>query len=192
MAVIARRGQTKFNLEEISVKGMEVCLDDIEGIRLRGPQGDDDPVATLVGGVKGKGHLRRKPAGIDVKGYIDAAVNMKCGRCLEDFWIHVRADLDLSFIAVNYAPREDDVELSGADLNVGFLTGDELDLVEVVEEQLWLMLPMKPLCDEACRGLCSVCGENLNRGECGCDRDVIDSRFSVLEKLRMRLPQGRK
>lgn len=192
MAVIVSKGQTRFNLDEISVKGVEVRLDDIQGIRLRGPQGDEDPAATLVGGVRGVVHLRRKPVGVDIKGYFDAAVNMKCGRCLEDFRIDGRTDIDLSFIAVKYAPREEDVELSGEDLNVSFLTGDELDLVEVIEEQLWLTLPMKPLCDEACRGLCRVCGKNLNIGECGCDHDVIDSRFSVLEKLRMRLPQGRK
>jgi len=192
MAALIRERQTRFKLEEIGVKGREVRLEEMQGIRLRGPQGGEDPAATLLEGVRGVLHLRQKPGGLNVMGYIDAAVSMKCVRCLEAFRIPVRADIDLSFMAGNHAPLEEDVELSGDDLNIGFLVNDEIDLVEVVEEQLWLNLPMKPLCDEGCRGLCSVCGENLNMGECSCDREAMDSGFAVLEKLRARLPQGRK
>jgi uncharacterized protein len=42
---------------------------------------------------------------------------------------------------------------------------------------------MKPLCDSECRGLCPVCGTNLNRGTCECKRDWDDPRFAVLKTL---------
>ena len=49
---------------------------------------------------------------------------------------------------------------------------------------LLLALPAYPVCQEACKGLCSVCGANLNERECSCDRRVPDPRWAGLEKLR--------
>ena len=37
-----------------------------------------------------------------------------------------------------------------------------------MHEQFVLTLPMKPLCSDDCKGLCPVCGTNLNRGTCDC------------------------
>jgi uncharacterized protein len=54
----------------------------------------------------------------------------------------------------------------------------------VVREQLLLALPSYPVCQEGCKGLCSVCGANLNERDCGCDRHVPDPRWAGLEKLK--------
>jgi uncharacterized protein len=53
-----------------------------------------------------------------------------------------------------------------------------------MREQFYLALPMKPLCSEACHGLCPVCGTNLNRGTCDCKRDWDDPRLAPLRELR--------
>jgi uncharacterized protein len=53
-----------------------------------------------------------------------------------------------------------------------------------MHEQFYLSLPMKPLCRQDCRGLCTVCGTNLNRETCDCKRDWEDPRLDVLRKLR--------
>jgi uncharacterized protein len=59
---------------------------------------------------------------------------------------------------------------------------DKIDLTEVVREQLYLALPMKPLCREDCKGLCPVCGVNRNRETCTCQEVWVDPRMAALKK----------
>ena len=53
-----------------------------------------------------------------------------------------------------------------------------------MREQFYLALPMKPLCRDDCRGLCSMCGANLNRSTCDCKHDFADPRFAALKEFR--------
>jgi uncharacterized protein len=55
-----------------------------------------------------------------------------------------------------------------------------------MQEQLYLSLPMKPLCQDACKGLCPSCGTNLNRGACDCSNQWIDPRFAALREIHER------
>lgn len=59
---------------------------------------------------------------------------------------------------------------------------DKLDLDELVSSNVILDLPMKHLCSESCKGICPVCGKNLNEGSCECKKSN-DSPFSVLKDL---------
>ena len=54
-----------------------------------------------------------------------------------------------------------------------------------MREQIILMMPLKPLCDETCKGLCPRCGANLNREACTCSTDTVNSPFAVLAKLKI-------
>ena len=56
-----------------------------------------------------------------------------------------------------------------------------------MREQFYLSLPMKPLCSDACQGLCPDCGTNLNRVTCDCKRDLDDPRLAALKALRPKL-----
>lgn len=58
-----------------------------------------------------------------------------------------------------------------------------LDLDEVCEGDIFLELPSKFLCRPDCKGLCPVCGKDLNEGQCQCDTKRIDPRLEVLKKL---------
>ena len=58
-----------------------------------------------------------------------------------------------------------------------------LDVYELCETTFYLELPTKVLCREDCKGLCTVCGHDLNEGECGCDRSFRRSPFEDLKKL---------
>lgn len=62
-------------------------------------------------------------------------------------------------------------------------TGDQIDLADVVRRGIIGELPMKLVCREDCKGLCPICGKNLNEGDCGCDRTVRDLRFEGLMAL---------
>ena len=61
--------------------------------------------------------------------------------------------------------------------------GEKLDLEEAFFDNLYLEMPMTTVCSESCKGLCPVCGMNLNRGQCNCLNNKIDARFGALESL---------
>ncbi|MBN1297720.1 DUF177 domain-containing protein, partial [bacterium] len=60
---------------------------------------------------------------------------------------------------------------------------DRIDICRVIAEQIVLQIPMKTLCSDDCKGLCSRCGADLNAGTCGCDRDSVDPRLAKLKDL---------
>ena len=61
--------------------------------------------------------------------------------------------------------------------------GEKLDLSTAFFDNFFLEMPMTTVCSESCKGLCPVCGMNLNRGQCSCLTNKIDARFSALESL---------
>jgi uncharacterized protein len=63
--------------------------------------------------------------------------------------------------------------------------GKDIDLDPIFREQILLALPSYPVCREECRGLCTVCGTNLNEKECGCVRHVPDPRWAGLAKVKL-------
>jgi uncharacterized protein len=62
-----------------------------------------------------------------------------------------------------------------------------IDLVALTREQVYLALPLKPVCAESCRGLCNRCGVDLNRDACRCSETSSDPRLAVLAELKNRL-----
>lgn len=64
-------------------------------------------------------------------------------------------------------------------------TGVELNVGVLLWEQFLLALPVKPLCHDACQGLCGKCGQNLNLGDCGCPDDEGDPRMAPLRNMRL-------
>jgi uncharacterized protein len=89
------------------------------------------------------------------------------------------------------APRQghEDVELDGTEVAADELglteySGDAIDLGQMMREQFYLALPMKPLCMPDCKGLCPVCGKNRNRETCSCESTWVDPRFEVLRNLK--------
>ena len=70
------------------------------------------------------------------------------------------------------------------DLTTAFYENDAIDLGQLMREQVYLSLPMKPLCRDDCRGLCPVCGTNLNLSVCHCAREWDDPRFAALKALK--------
>lgn len=61
--------------------------------------------------------------------------------------------------------------------------GEKLDLTNAFFDNLFLEMPMTSVCNPSCKGLCPVCGANLNRGQCSCRTTQIDARLSALETL---------
>ena len=74
-------------------------------------------------------------------------------------------------------------EIAEDDLTTSFYADGVLDVADLLREQFLLALPMKPLCSEACRGLCAVCGANQNRTTCKCSPRWEDPRLAALKGL---------
>ena len=117
-------------------------------------------------------------------GRVETTVQLTCGRCLEPFLWPIDAVFDLRYQPRIDSASEADLEIQEDDFSTAFYENDAIDLVQLMREQFYLALPMKPLCKPDCRGLCPHCGTNLNRGACACAPGWIDPRFAALKNLR--------
>jgi uncharacterized protein len=119
-----------------------------------------------------------------LQGRVGTTLGLSCSRCLEPYRMTVDSPVDVRYLPASAIPADDEREIAGEDLETGVYHDNRIDLGELIREQLYLMLPMKPLCLDACRGLCARCGANLNQGACGCPAGWTDPRpmpFRVLK-----------
>ncbi|MEE1043503.1 MAG: DUF177 domain-containing protein, partial [Clostridia bacterium] len=103
---------------------------------------------------------------IEVAIDINAVVNTKCARCLKPFQFPVKMD-------VRETVGEEGIILEGTILNVD----------NIVKNNIVVELPIRFLCNDDCKGICSICGADLNITECNCKHEQFDERFAVLKKL---------
>lgn len=116
-------------------------------------------------------------------GTVATTLEVTCGRCLEPFKFPVSADFDLIYLPHTENTGEGEVPVEDEDLATAFYRDETIDLGQLIREQFYLALPMKPLCQEACRGLCPQCGTNLNTGTCACVPRWTDPRLAALKAL---------
>jgi uncharacterized protein len=83
--------------------------------------------------------------------------------------------------------QEEEREVEEDDLETSYYRDDQVDLSELLREQFYLALPMKPLCRDDCKGLCAQCGTNLNTGTCDCHPAWDDPRLAPLKQLKREL-----
>jgi uncharacterized protein len=117
-------------------------------------------------------------------GRVHTTLELPCSRCLEGFAWPVDAAFDLRYQPRAQNTGEGEREIEEDDLATAYYDDEQIDLGQLMQEQFYLSLPMKPLCAGDCRGLCPECGTNLNRGACACDRHWEDPRFAALKALR--------
>ena len=118
-----------------------------------------------------------------VTGRAITRLELDCGRCLEAFEVPVDANFELRYIPAAENTGEEEREVEEDDLTTAFYREGSLDVIDMLREQFTLAIPMKPLCADACRGLCPECGANLNRTECGCTPKWEDPRLAALKGL---------
>src|SRR4051795_8085543 len=95
-------------------------------------------------------------------GHVKTTLELPCSRCLEPFTLPVDQTFDLRYQPHAENTGEGEREIEEDDLTTAFYEHDEIDLRHLMHEQFLLALPMKPLCREDCKGLCAMCGTNLN------------------------------
>ena len=116
-------------------------------------------------------------------GRVQTRLELACSRCVEPFGLAVDAPFDIRYLPASDVSTEPEREVEDEDLETSFYRNDQIDLNELMREQFYLTLPMKPLCREECRGLCTRCGTNLNTGTCDCAPVWEDSRLAALKGL---------
>lgn len=120
-----------------------------------------------------KGTLYNDNNKIVLKGSGKAFVTMLCNRCLEPVKLEIPFDLNEEF---SNTGSEEEKENKISD-------GCKINFLPIIEKNLNFSIPMKVLCSDNCKGLCTKCGKNLNDGECGCDTSYINPKFDNLRSL---------
>ncbi len=132
--------------------------------------------------------LNIKPTGegiLHVSGRIQSAPVLECSRCLENFSFGIDSELSIDIAPVGSLADDAEHELGRGELDIEFYQGDEIEPVDIIKEQLLISIPMVPLHHPDCKGLCSVCGADLNNTECGHQQNAPGDfgAFSALKDL---------
>ena len=135
--------------------------------------------------------LRLYPAGgmVEVTGQAQVSLLLSCGRCLSDYEVDLVAPVELTVVRevpqVEPEEGEDELELSAEEMGLVHFEGEEIDLHDTIAEHLIVGLPLRPLCQEECKGLCPVCGTDLNRGTCVCSPGGFMNKFAALKDFKV-------
>lgn len=124
---------------------------------------------------------------IEVGGHLATTVTSPCGRCL----MPVTEQLDVP-VLLCYAGLDDggeltvaeDVELTNEELGLIPYSGPEIDLRPDLAQEIIMALPQQTLCKDTCKGLCPVCGCNLNQERCKCIPPVFHAGLAALKNFK--------
>ena len=129
-----------------------------------------EPVHVVVRHIEGRQ--------LEIDAQTKVTIIIPCDRCLED----VQTEFDLDF------QKHVDLSITDAELPEGFdesdyIEGYHLDVDKLIFNEILIGWPTKVLCRENCKGICNVCGQNLNKGTCNCEDTSLDPRMSVVRDL---------
>ncbi|MBE5883268.1 MAG: DUF177 domain-containing protein [Lachnospiraceae bacterium] len=112
-----------------------------------------------------------------IEGRLELTFDTRCDRCLTE----VPTTLMIQFDRIVASPDALTEDEEDDDLN--FMEGYQLNVETFVYNEILVNWPAKILCQEECKGVCPVCGQNLNRKECGCDTFVPDPRMAAIKDI---------
>ncbi len=130
-----------------------------------------------VRAVRGQLELIRTDRGVLVQGTLAVDIDAECARCLAEVVETIEVEVEERFGTPPIRTAERGI-VSPIDAD------HHLDLRPVLRELVIVSTPMHVLCRPDCRGLCPVCGKDLNEGPCNCRLEDVDPRLAVLKTLR--------
>lgn len=125
-----------------------------------------------------------------VMGSVKGVGTTECGRCLEGFDVEIDGEIE-GFFVIKNDDEENESEIEEEEFD---LLGPDntIDLVPLIQAAIIVDLPLLPLCDDDCKGICQDCGVNLNEQECDCAKkrderkkqdEAAANPFAVLAQL---------
>jgi uncharacterized protein len=124
---------------------------------------------------------------IRLVGKFSTGVQILCARCLDPVQNSLAENFDLIYRPQGVDASGEENSINQAETEIGYYQGEGVLLEDVLKEQILLALPVKQVCDVACKGLCPQCGTNLNTGSCDCVSVASDPRWLALEDIRKKL-----
>lgn len=112
-----------------------------------------------------------------VEGVFSLTLMMPCDRCLQN--VEVPLTVEFSHKVISPEKEKDTVE----EEEQSFMSGYELDVDVLINNEILINMPVKVLCGDDCKGICPVCGKNRNEGDCGCDTFVPDPRMAAIKDI---------
>jgi len=150
------------------------------------PAIEDDTIVS-AGPIEGFIDFANTGRAILARGEFRSTVQMECSRCLKTFAASITARIEellpIATLLEGEPIEEEDMGLQGEEEIQSIFTNNMLDLTELIRQSLIIDTPIRPLCEEACKGLCPTCGRNLNEGQCDCKPDVESSPFGKLAEI---------
>lgn len=125
----------------------------------------------------------RQKDDVRLVGRVATTIELDCVRCLEPFEWPIDAPFDVRYQPFEANSGEGEREVQEGDLDTSFYKDGVIDLEHLMREQFYLSLPMKPLCAADCKGLCALCGANLNQTACACTPVWQDPRLAAFRGL---------
>ena len=140
----------------------------------------------FTGLIRGEVSVVREFDHLRLNGSVTAPVVFSCSRCLVDYDSLIESNFTIFFRKdVGQYCDQEEIELGEQDLISSYYSGDEIDLTHEIEEQVAMEMPLKPLCNHSCKGLCQVCGIDLNLSQCSCSDETISLKFSALKDFKV-------
>lgn len=142
--------------------------------------------------VEASAHKGDLPAEYLADGTSSYIADSTCSRCAERYPFASTSEFHLRFRPRPQVRAEgEEIEITPGELDMEFYTERAISLRELAAEQIQLSIPMKPLCDEQCLGLCPQCGANRNREQCSCAASIGDDRWAALHDIREQIAKKR-
>jgi uncharacterized protein len=133
--------------------------------------GDDLVLHHLRGDIS----FTRTTDGLLAEGQLDVALDAECARCLAVFSLPLQVQLDDLTFALPHA--------SSKAIEYHVSENGWVNMRPALREQILLSLPLISVCRPDCKGLCSQCGQDFNKGTCDCETENIDPRLAALRDL---------
>lgn len=113
-----------------------------------------------------------------IKGNVELTIAIPCDRCLKDVPTEFRLDFEKTVdLCESTDAQKDQLD------EKNYIDGYHLDVDKLLYNEILIEWPMKILCSDDCKGICNVCGQNLNEGTCDCEDTSLDPRMSVIRDV---------
>jgi uncharacterized protein len=120
---------------------------------------------------------------VKVKGRVTGRIQLECDRCLKPVELPVDSNFKLEYVTAKEYEKLQAGDLTEEELDLATFDGEGIDVDALVTEELLLATPDHLVCDEACKGMCVVCGVNRNVADCTCETKETDPRWAGLKEL---------